>query len=401
MRPEEKGYLYKIGLLVLVGLVVLGLGIAGITSKQRLFERKVEYYTFFPDASGLKEGSSVWFQGVEVGYVSSIDFSEDSENTTVKVTYKVASKILPRITGDTRAVIKSLGLLGDKFISLERIPEEKGNPENLLPGQEIKSFHPVSLRQLGEGAQDIMATLNELNKNMNALVTQVQKGGGPFSRLLSDPKLGNEMVDHTRQILEDLDRITKRLSDGNGFAGGMMAPGGGNDQAAKDLRESIEKLNSILSGIEEGKGVLGLLVTELGEGKDARQSMVDFFAALAAFSKSLEDSESLLHKLTIDEEYGKEMAEHLIRINRSLDSILKKVDEGDGTVGGLVNDPSVYNSLSVTAEGIRKSGVVKWYLEKKAREAAEARKAAEETKKPEELKKAGEENIAPEERKAK
>jgi phospholipid/cholesterol/gamma-HCH transport system substrate-binding protein len=380
MNPENKGHLVRIGFLVALGLIVMGVVIIGITSKQRLFERKIEFCTYFSDAAGLKEGSSVWFQGVEVGYISRIDFSEDNDNTVVKVTYRIASQLLPRITGDTRAVIKSLGLLGDKFISLEKIPGEKGNPQNLLPGSEIKNYQPVSLRELGQGAQDIMVTLNELNKNMNALVTQVQKGGGPVSRLLSDPKLGNEMVDHTRQILADLDKITARLSSGEGLAGGLMAKQGGNDEAAKDLRASIERLNSLLTGIEEGKGVLGLLVTELNDGKDARQSMVDFFSALATLSKSLEDSDSLLHKLVVDEQYGREMSEHLLSINRSLDAILKKIEKGEGTVGGLVNDPAVYNSLSLTAEGMRKSGAVKWYLEKKAREAAEAEKKAEEEK---------------------
>ncbi len=381
MKPENRDNLYKIGLMVAVALIVVGLAIAGITSKQRLFERKEEYFTFFPDASGLKEGSSVWFQGVEVGYVSKLDFSEDSDNTTVKVTYRISSKLLPRINGDTRAIIKSLGLLGDKFISLEKVPGETGNPQNLLPGSEIKNYAPVSLRELGQGAQDIMATLNELNKNMNALVVQAQKDGGPVSRLLSDQQLGNEMIEHTRRILEDLEKITKRLDEGRGLAGGLMAQDGGSDKAARDLRDSIEELNKLLAGINEGKGVLGLLVTELDDGRDARQSMVDFFAALSVFSKSLEDSDSLLHKLVVDEEYGREMAERLISINRSLDEILKKVEKGEGTVGGLVNDPSVYKSLSAAAEGIQKSGIVKWYIEKKAREAAEAEKKAEEEKK--------------------
>ncbi len=134
-----------------------------------------------------------------------------------------------------------------------------------------------------------MATLNELNKNMNALVVQAQKGGGPVSRLLSDQQLGNEMIEHTRRILEDLEKITKRLDEGRGLAGGLMAQDGGSDKAARDLRDSIEELNKLLAGINEGKGVLGLLVTELDDGRDARQSMVDFFAALSVFSKSLED----------------------------------------------------------------------------------------------------------------
>jgi phospholipid/cholesterol/gamma-HCH transport system substrate-binding protein len=379
MKPESKGYLFRIGLLAAMALIVMGLAIIGITSKQRIFERKIEFYTLFPDAAGLKEGSSVWFQGVEVGYVSSIDFLMDPEDTTVKVSYKISSKLLPRINGDTKAVIRSLGLLGDKFISLERVPGKTANPPNLLPGSEIKMHMPVSLKELGQGAQDVMVTINDLSKNLNALVLQFQKGG-PLAKIMNDPKLSDELLENSRGIIFSLNKVSAKLEKGEGIAGGLLAKKGEGDQSAMELRESIDRLSAIIQGVDEGKGVLGLLVTELGDGKDARQSLVDFFSALAVLSKSLEDSDSLLHKLVVDEEYGREMSEHLLSINRSLDAILKKVEKGEGTVGGLVNDPSVYNSLSLTAEGMQKSGVVKWYLEKKAKEAAAAEKKAEEGK---------------------
>ena len=81
----------RIGLLTAAALVAAALFIVGITSRQKLFERKVEYFSYFPDAAGLKEGSGVWFQGVEVGFISSITFPKDTDSQNVIVTYKVSS----------------------------------------------------------------------------------------------------------------------------------------------------------------------------------------------------------------------------------------------------------------------------------------------------------------------
>ncbi|MFB3851160.1 MAG: MlaD family protein [Acidobacteriota bacterium] len=377
MGSENKSQALKIGFFVACGLAVLGIAILGITSKQRIFERKVEFYSLFEDAAGLKEGSAVMFQGVEVGVVTGLDFSDDPENTLVKVRYKVSSSILPRINSDTRAIVKSMGLLGDKFISLEKTDKPTKNPINILPKSEIKSFQPVTLRELGENAQDIMSSVNELSRNVNDLVTHISKQG-PLARIMNDPKLSDELVEHYKRTAESLDIVTRRLQNGEGIAGGLLAKKGSGDESAEKLRESIDNFSEIIKGINEGKGVLGLLITELNEGKDAKQSLIDFFAALEKFSQSMKDSNSLAYKLFIDEKYGEELAQNLLSISESLNSILQKVDKGEGTAGALINDKEVYDSLSLAAKGIQKSGVVKWYLEKKAREAAKDEKKKEE-----------------------
>lgn len=378
MKPESKNRLFSVGVMVALGLVVMGLAIIGITSRQGMFERKVDFYSSFPDAAGLKEGSSVWFQGVEVGYITKLEFSGDTDNAKIKISYKVSSKLLPRINGNTRAAIRSLGLLGDKYVSLESIEGEVKNPTNLIPGSEIKYYEPISLRELGHGAQDVMATVNDLSKNLNTLIVRIQRGGGPVSRILGDPKLGDELVLHSRSILAALDKVANGLLKGEGLAGGLLAKNGEGDESARKLRESIDSFSSIIKGIEEGRGAMGLLITEADEGKDSRKALEDLFSSLSKVSKSLEDPDSMLHKLMVDEKYGKEFSEHLLSMSRSLDSILLKIDKGEGSLGALINDPDVYNSLALSAKGMQKSGVVKWYLEKKAKEAAQDEKKNEE-----------------------
>ena len=91
---------------------------------------------------------------------------------------------------------------------------------------------------------------------------------------------------------------------------------------------------------------------------------------LARAADAMETRGTLSNKFFMDEQYGEHMAANLLSISDSLASILKKVDRGDGTLGALINDRSVYDSLAAVSEGMRKSALVGWYLQRKAEKAA-------------------------------
>lgn len=374
---KESNISFKIGVIFFLGISVLGLAILGITSKQRIFERKVEFYSCFEDTSGLKEGSVVMFQGVEVGIVTDIEFSEDPEVNLIKVRYKIPAKLLPRINSDVYATIKSLGLLGDKYISLEMSEKKSSHPVNLLPNTEIKSYTPVSLRELGQGAQDIMTSLNDLSKNINQLVLLISTKG-PIARIMKDEKLGEELLIHYKNIIASLDNVTSKLRNGTGILGGMMAKEGEGDKSAQSLRNSIKNMEEILSNLNEGKSALGVFLSGREEGELAKKRVLEFLETLELYSNALKNRDSFAYKLFIEERYGEELASNLLSISRSLDSILKKIDKGEGSVGALINDKEVYETLSLTSKGIQKSKIVKWYLEKKAKKAAKEEKEREE-----------------------
>jgi hypothetical protein len=94
------------------------------------------------------------------------------------------------------------------------------------------------------------------------------------------------------------------------------------------------------------------------------------YTVLARAADAMETRGTLSNKFFMDEQYGEHMAANLLSISDSLASILKKVDRGDGTLGALINDRSVYDSLAAVSEGMRKSALVGWYLQRKAEKAA-------------------------------
>jgi len=364
----------RIGLLMAGALVVMAMFIMGITSQNNLFERKATYYSRFPDAAGLKEGSSVWFQGVEVGFISSIEFNEDPEIQEVIVRYRIGSSVAPRIRTGSRASIRSLGLLGDKFISLST-PKDAKDQAHILPGHEIRVDPRFNLEELGRGAQDIVDSTIDISHNLKEIIESINAGEGALARLLKDPELGKETMDHLSSISRNLDQITCRVASGEGFAGKVLADRSYGDAASRDLAEALARANGILGSIQEGEGGAGAFLAEGGSGEEIVVNLAKVTGILSRVAESFEQEGTLGNRLFMDPVYGEELARNILSISESLDSILKKIDSGEGSLGALVNDRQVYDTLAAVAATMNQGKLVKWYmkrnLEKEAREAWE------------------------------
>jgi phospholipid/cholesterol/gamma-HCH transport system substrate-binding protein len=379
MNPNPEYRALRIGLLMAAALVAAALFIVGITSRQKLFERKVEYYSYFPDAGGLKVGSGVWFQGVEVGFISEISFPRDTDNQNVKVIYRVSQDLVPRIRAGTRADLKSLGLLGDKFLALTSSPNNYDQPI-ILPNNQIPIDKTLNLEALGRGAQDVINNTVELSKNLNVLISAFNTGQGALPRLLNDPEVGKTTIEQLQRIGASMDKIATTMAGGHGFAGKLLADPVYGDKAAVDLADAIARTDAILKDIQAGKGGAGLFLQSGGEGERMVKNLSKTADALAQVADNLQKPNTFTHKILMDEAYGEHLASNLLSMSDSMASILKKIDHGDGTVGALINDRSVYDSLAVVAEGIRKNTLVNWYIKNKAEKAAKAAKQAEEGK---------------------
>src|SRR5881628_2761411 len=81
----------RVGLLVLAALVVFMATIFSLGQQEHLWERKVEYEMRFPDDPGV---------------------------SFILVRIKVGGDVAPRIRENTVATIRTLGLLGDRYIEL-------------------------------------------------------------------------------------------------------------------------------------------------------------------------------------------------------------------------------------------------------------------------------------------
>ncbi|MGH9442251.1 MAG: MlaD family protein, partial [Thermoanaerobaculia bacterium] len=125
---------FRVGLVVFIALIAFAVGVFMVGKRASLFTRKVDYQIRFASASGLTAGNAVRLAGVTVGNVTDVALSEKPGDTTVTVLVSIERRMASRVREDSRASIKTIGLLGDKYIELEGGSE--GSPE-VPPGGQI------------------------------------------------------------------------------------------------------------------------------------------------------------------------------------------------------------------------------------------------------------------------
>ncbi len=117
---------FTVGLFVLAGLLAaayLSASLGGLSYKG---DRGFELIAIFDDIGGLSERSPVKISGVKVGQVHSIHLDED-----LRAQVSLDLDPLLELPIDSSAAIRTAGLLGDQFVSLEPGAED----ELLGPGE--------------------------------------------------------------------------------------------------------------------------------------------------------------------------------------------------------------------------------------------------------------------------
>lgn len=104
-----------VGIFVLIGLGCVGYLTIKLGQMEIVGGNYYEVGARFATVTGLNEGSSVEMAGVEVGSVSRI--SLDPEDKVAVVWMKIDNAV--SLYADVTAAVKTNGLIGDKFISLE------------------------------------------------------------------------------------------------------------------------------------------------------------------------------------------------------------------------------------------------------------------------------------------
>ncbi len=147
----------------------------------------------------------------------------------------------------------------------------------------------------------------------------------------------------------DIDEITKRLESilAKIDEGGLEA-----------ISSSVQNISDITGKIKSGEGSIGKLVTE--------EKLMNDVAATVA---DLKETSARLNKIVArieDEEVAtkvSELAENLSATGESLDNIAKSIDEGEGTVGALIKDPTLYEDLKIILQGAKRSKALKYAVQ--------------------------------------
>jgi phospholipid/cholesterol/gamma-HCH transport system substrate-binding protein len=103
------------GIFVLIGLVCVGYLTVKLGRVKLLDHGSYPLFARFSSVSGLRAGNPVEMLGIQIGEVAS--FRLDQDKQVVMVEFKIREGI--KVYGDAIASIKTSGLIGDRYVSLD------------------------------------------------------------------------------------------------------------------------------------------------------------------------------------------------------------------------------------------------------------------------------------------
>jgi phospholipid/cholesterol/gamma-HCH transport system substrate-binding protein len=384
------GRRFRVGLVVLVALVFVMFGVLMVGKRAHLFTSKLPYQTQFESAAGLVSGNPVRLNGVTVGNVLEVNLSPDPADQTVRVVYEVDRKIAPRLRTGTTAAIKTIGLLGDKYVELVG---GKADEPVVEPGGTIKAAAGGGLDDILKGSGDLLTDLSAIARSLKNILGRTEEGKGFIGELFAPgSEQGGRLSNNLNGTLTNLNAVLGKINRGEGLAGKLLADERYGDQVGRSLQAAVTSLRNVFGKIEDGMnkgtGAIPALLTD-PEGKKKIYDLVDRLSAtagaLASVAENLKSGKGALPTLLHDERFGREFTGNLRDLSRRLDSIARKLDGGQGTVGKLINDPAIFDAAHHLVVGIDESALLRWLIKNRQRSGIRKRYATESGKSPGEI----------------
>lgn len=270
----------KVALTILLAIVVAFFGYRFMADIP-IFSSTYQLHAHFDRVDGVIPGSSVFMQGVKIGSVNAISFTQTD---SIRVTFSINTPGM--IPEGSVAIIRSIGLL-EKGIEIQR----SKSSNRLDTGSKL----------LGVYDEGVFGTIEEIGA----------QAGPQIAR--STESLGN--------MLAQIDEILQQ--------GGRQ-----------NIEESLTGLNHLLSGMElllrEKNEEIGQTITHF------RNTMQNVEGLTTGHEATLD---SLLISLQVSSNRIELLTAEMNRAGQSMNSILEKIDGAEGSLGLLINDPSLYNNL--------------------------------------------------------
>jgi phospholipid/cholesterol/gamma-HCH transport system substrate-binding protein len=345
----ERRLALRAGFFVAMGLAVAGVVVFFIGQESRLFERQAVFKAYFSNVQGLNEESPVWLGGLKVGKVTGIFFSPDPNDPRLEVQFQVSRRYTDRVRGDSVAQLASMGVLGDKAVDISL-----GSPTAppVEPGGVLKSSAGGDISSLLNGAGQVMENSIAISKSLRvaveayadpALAKDVAQGMASLRALLQEVEKGDGVL-HALIYDKEAGREVRTL----------MANA---SQAAQRVDGAVGHVEALLREVRTGDGTAHALIY----GNEGATALRELGAAAGQLAGLIEDAKKspngAVHQLVYGDASG--MFADLGSAAENLKTITATVAKGDGTVGGLISDPTVYEDLREVLGNVKRNRILR------------------------------------------
>lgn len=300
----------RVGLLILVSLVVLSIGVFLVGDAGSVFGERYSLVTLVRSAAGLVPGAAVQLAGQTVGQVSEIRFipPEDRPESgeAVAIWLAINVEVVDQIREDSRAQIRTQGLLGDRLIDIR---PGSSHARVLQPGDTVTSAASVDYDALlAEGAEAV-GDLTDVARHLSDLTRGLLDGRGTLGQLVVDPELYERLVGLT----ESLDTLVAAAASPDGALMRMLT----DDTLYAAVRSAVTSFDTLTRSVVEGEGTLGQLVRSDSLYRELNGSVSRADSLLAG----LLAGQGSAGRLFTDEQLYEELLRTLVELNAMLEDV--------------------------------------------------------------------------------
>jgi phospholipid/cholesterol/gamma-HCH transport system substrate-binding protein len=323
MVPSQKQLQWaqlRVGLTVVFALVVLGVLIFLMTGTSGLFTRKFTVYTYVDDASGLRAGSPVRLQNVDIGTVASLQIVPDRPHTPVRIGLRVGGKATDFLKKDSIVMLTTVGALGETYVNIDSTSAKQGPAQNgdTLPWKDVPDIQDVV-----RSSQTTLQNVNALLGRVDNIVGAIESQQGSVGQLIYNKAL----YDNLNRSVIQAQEILNEINSGKGSLGQLLR----SDDLYDKLNASVDKVNQLADELQAGHGTIGKLLKDPELYNNANKFVADINSGKGA-----------LGKFAHDEEFARKLQNVVNRVS----DITDRLDRGEGSAGKLLHDNSLYDNTN-------------------------------------------------------
>tara|TARA_B100001250_G_scaffold200565_1_gene171997 strand:- start:133 stop:1095 length:963 start_codon:yes stop_codon:yes gene_type:complete len=290
--------LFWIGMIFVISSIAF---IAGLLYLQDISIRKANY-TFtvlFDNIQGVNVGDKIDMLGKKIGKVSQSRII----GQRISVELSIDNSFAFSIPVDSKIEVKSEGLIGSKYIS---ITPGLNTKDYILPGETVEGLKEFDFAEITPGIVPLTQDLSAFARRLKAT-------------------LGEEEKDKIRFTIKNIESLTAELDSLAVNYGRIIT-----EDDIKNIKDFIKNLNGVVKDLKYG----------VNKEINKIDSMLEDFKQVTDKSDDLSQTITLL----------KGASEAFNESTEKLNNIFNKIDNSEGTMGKLINDPSLYNNMSDLVE---------------------------------------------------
>jgi phospholipid/cholesterol/gamma-HCH transport system substrate-binding protein len=253
----------KVGLLVVISFILFVIGIFVVSDVRSLWDKKKTLVILFQYADGITAGSPVWYAGFEVGGVKNIRIAPGVADR-IAITVRISPDA--RVRKDSRAEIRSLGMMGAKYVEISPGSAESAE---LASGDVLEGKTPASLSEIIETGGKVASGLVDLVGEAKALVFEVRNE----YTIKETIQNANALLVQVKENTADLGPIMKNIRQASGQGGKDLVSLIG--EVRDTNRDMQKRLASIEAELTRTLGQAGRGFSEAEEAVKGLRSILD------------------------------------------------------------------------------------------------------------------------------